>query len=121
MKKYLFGTMAIIFAIAAVAFTRVPKGPTATFPFRYVPSIYTQSAVQTNSNWTSGSVSCPSPPNKACTIWVADIYTHLVGTSRVLNTTGNVLIIKAIRGANGIDYVPDVATSTGISSKSDKS
>jgi len=120
MKKYLFGIMAVVFAVAAVAFTKAPKAPTATFPFKYVPVTYALLDVQTNSNWTSGTVSCPVPLNKACLIQVTDIYTHLVGTTRVLNTTGNVLIIKAVHGANGIDFVPDVPTSTGIASKADK-
>jgi hypothetical protein len=122
MKNYLFKYIAVLFAVAAVAFTKIPKVPTATFPFHYIASTYAQSDVQNNSNWASGLIVCSTPPfNKACLIQVTDTYTHLVGTTRVLNTTGNVLIIKAIHGVNGIDFVPDVASSIGIASKSDKS
>lgn len=52
---------------------------------------------------------------------VDDIDTHLdANNNRVLNTTGNVIVIKAVPGVNGTDYVPDPSTSTGISSPVNK-
>ncbi len=121
MKRYLAGSLAVIFAIAAAAFTVPSKhSPSAAFTFRYNSPSYTQPDVQTNNNWISGSSSCSGAANKACEMEVLDTYTHLQGSTRVLNTTGNVIVVKAVLGANHTDYVPNPATSTGIQSATDK-
>jgi hypothetical protein len=121
MKRYLSGIAATIIAISLVAFTAPEKKPLATFTFRYTPATYTQPQVQDNSNWVSGASLCGGTANKACQMQVDDTYTHLdANNNRVLNTTGNVIVIKAKLGASGTDYVPDPSTSTGISSPVDK-
>ncbi len=121
MKRYVSGIAAIIIAVSMVAFTAPEKKPLATFTFRYTPATYTQPQVQDNSNWVSGASLCAGPANKACQMEVTDTYTHLdANNNRVLNTTGNVIVIKAVLGANGSDCVPDPNTSTGISNPVDK-
>jgi len=120
MKKYLFGIIAIVFAVAAAAFTPVSKKLTASFAFHYVSSFYDQSSVQSNSNWAYGNVPCPPNANRACEIIVTENYTHLAGATRVLNSSGIVLVIRAVPGVNRSFYVPVVGASIGIVSKSDK-
>ncbi|HET7117096.1 MAG TPA: hypothetical protein VFI29_11425 [Hanamia sp.] len=121
MKRYLSGIAATIIAICLVAFTTPEKKPLNTFTFRYTPATYTQPQVQTNSNWVSGASLCAGQANKACQMEVTDTYTHLdANNNRVLNTTGNVIVIKAVLGVNGSDYVPNPSTSTGIPSAIDK-
>ena len=121
MLRYLSGIAATIIAISLVAFTAPEKKPLSTFTFHYTPGTYTQSQVQTNSNWLSGASLCAGQANKACQMQVDDIDTHLdANNNRVLNTTGNVIVIKAVPGVNGTDYVPDPSTSTGISSPVNK-
>lgn len=122
MTRYLSGIVAAVFAIGAVAFT-APKnnGPLATYTFYYTPTTnYSQPQVQNNNNWISGASLCGGVPDKACQIEVANSYTHLNGSIRVLNTTGNVPVINAKLGADGTDFVPDPSISTGINSATDK-
>lgn len=122
MKRYIIGILAVMIGAAAAGFTEhKTTGPTATFTFRYTQLSYTQALVQTNSNWVAGSSACASAANKACQMEVTDTYTHLdANNNRVLNTTGNVIVIKAVKGASGTDFVPNPPTSTGIPSKVDK-
>jgi len=121
MKRYLSGIAATIIAVSLVAFTAPEKKPLSTFTFRYTPATYTQPQVQDNSNWVSGASLCAGQANKACQMEVTDTYTHLdANNNRVLNTTGNVIVIKAVTGVDGSDYVPDPSTSTGIPSALDK-
>lgn len=122
MKRYITAVLAIIVAVSVVAFTAPKhKSPLSTITFRYTPGTFSQSQVQSNSNWTSGSSLCGAQQNKACEMDVTDTYTHLdANNNPVLNTTGNVVVIKAKLGAAGTDYVPDPATSTGIPSANDK-
>jgi hypothetical protein len=121
MKRYLTGIIAIVIATGMAAFTAPAKKPLSTFTFRYTPSTYSQLQVQDNSNWVSGASLCAGSANKACQMEVTDIYTHLdANNNRVLNTSGNVIVIKAVTGANGSDYVPYPPSSTGISSPVDK-
>jgi hypothetical protein len=98
MKKYLFGLSAILLAVGAVAFTRPP----ATFTFKYDLTTYTQAQVQSISNWSLAiGPGCDGTDRKACQIEVEETYTHLEGSTRVLNTTGNVISITASL------YIPD--------------
>lgn len=120
MKRYIASIIAVIIAAGAVAFTTPAKKPLATFTFRFTPTTYTQPQVETNSNWVSGASLCGGTANKACQMEVDEAYTHLDGSTRVLNTTGSVIVIKAKLGAAGSDYVPDPSTSTGIASAKDK-
>jgi len=121
MKRYLSGIAATIIAVSLVAFTAPEKKPLSTFTFRYTPATYTQPQVQDNSNWVSGASLCAGQANKACQMEVTDTYTHLdANNNRVLNTTGNVIVIKAVPGVDGSEYVPDPSTSTGIPSALDK-
>src|SRR5690242_1229967 len=113
MLRYISGFAATIIAICLVAFTAPEKKPLSTFTFRYTPTTYTQPQVEDNSNWVSGASLCAGQANKACQMEVTDIYTHLdANNNRVLNTTGNVIVIKAVAGKNGSDFVPDPSTST---------
>ncbi len=122
MKRYITGIAAVVIAVTAVAFTvPIHTSPKATFTFRYTPGTFTQLQVQTNSNWVSGAAACGGAANKACQMEVTDSYTHLdANNNRVLNTTGSVVVIKAVPGAAGTNYVPNPPTSTGIPSKIDK-
>jgi hypothetical protein len=121
MVRYLSGIAATIIAICLVAFTAPAKKPLSTFTFRFTPTTYTQPQVQDNSNWVSGASLCAGQENKACQMEVTDTYTHLdANNNRVLNTTGNVIAIKAVLGADKSSYVPDPSTSTGIPSATDK-
>lgn len=120
MKRYLTGIIAVVIAIGMAAFTAPAKKPLSTFTFRYTPATYTQLQVQDNSNWVSGASLCAGTANKACEMEVTDTYTHLDGNNRVLNTTGNVIAIKAKLGDAGTDYIPDPGSSTGILSATDK-
>lgn len=120
MKRYISGIAAAIIAICMVAFTTPGKKPLSTFTFRFTPNNYTQPQVEANGNWVSGASLCGGAANKACQMEVDVAYTHLNGSDRVLNTTGSVIVIKAKKGANGTDYVPDPTASTGISSPTDK-
>src|SRR5437868_13233677 len=121
MKRYISGIVAVTIALAAVAFT-TPKNtrPLSSFTFHYTPTSYGQSTVEANGNWVSGASLCGGNQNKACQMEVTDTYTHLDGSNRVLNTTGSVIIIKAVPGAGGTDYVPNPLTSTGIPSATNK-
>jgi hypothetical protein len=121
MKRYIAGILAVIIAVGAVAFT-VPakKIPNATFTFHYTLTSYGKTDVEANNNWTSGASLCGGVQNKACQMEVTDTYTHLDNNIRVLNTTGSVIVVKAVTGTGGTDYVPDPGTSTGIPSASDK-
>ena len=122
MKRYITGIIAVVIAIGMAAFTAPAKKPLSTFTFRYTPATnYSQLQVQDNSNWVSGASLCAGQENKACQMEVTDTYTHLdANNNRVLNTTGNVIVIKAVLGADGSDYVPNPSTSTGIPSAIDK-
>lgn len=117
MKRYIFGIIAVVLAIGAVAFTKAEKASKenlATFTFRYKPtSDFTQNSVQNQNNWESGTAGCGGSLD-ACTMEVTDIYTHLEGTKRVLNTTGNVINIVA--SGSGSDYKPNPSASTGVQS-----
>lgn len=117
MKKYFFGIIAVIIATGSVAFTKVQKAnkkDLATYTFRYKPtSDFTQNSVQTNNNWESGIAGCGGSLD-ACTMEVTDTYTHLDGTKRVLNTTGNVINIVAT--GSGSDFQPNPSASTGVQS-----
>ena len=120
MNRYLTAMAAVIIAIGMAAFTAPPKKSATTFTFRYTPTTYTQPQVETNSSWVSGAALCGGTANKACQMEVDEAYTHLDGSTRVLNTSGSVIVIKAKKGANQTDYVPDPSSSTGISSPIDK-
>jgi hypothetical protein len=121
MKRYITGIIAVVIAIGMAAFTVPAKKPLSTFTFRYTPASYSQLQVQDNSNWVSGASLCGGPANKACQMEVTDTYTHLdANNNRVLNTTGNVIVINAKLGKDGSNYVPDPSSSTGISSPVDK-
>ena len=121
MKRYIAGILAVIVAAGAVAFT-VPakKIPNGTITFRYTLSSYTEPQVENNNNWTSGA-SLGGGSNNACQMEVTDTYTHLdANNNPVLNTSGSVIVIKAIPGAPGPGYVPDPTTSTGVPSAINK-
>lgn len=120
MKRYITAIVAVVLAIGMAAFTAPHNKPLSTFTFYYTPSTFTQTEVQTNSNWISGSSLCGGTADKACQMQVTDTYTHLENNTRVLNTTGDVIVIKAVPGKDGTDYVPDASSSTGISTPVDK-
>ncbi len=120
MKQYITGIIAVVIAIGMAAFTAPAKKPLSTFTFRFTPATYTQPLVETNNNWVSGASLCGGTANKACQMEVDEAYTHLNGSDRVLNTSGSVIVIKAKKGVNGTDYVPDPTASTGISSSTNK-
>lgn len=115
MKRYFLGIIAVIIAFASVAFTQIQKDSKenlATFTFRYIPtSDFSQSAVQDKTNWEAGTSGCEGGLD-ACTMEVQESYTHLEGTRRVLNNTGNAVNIVATGSGN--HYSPDPASSTGI-------
>jgi hypothetical protein len=122
-RKYGIGLLALIIAVGAVAFTKpgVKGKGIVTYTFRYTQNSYLQQDVEANSNWVSGAGSgCGSFQNKACQMEVDEQYTHLSGRTRVLNTTGNVLIISAALGVNNTDYVPNPGASTGVVSANNK-
>jgi len=120
MNRYLTAMAAVIIAIGMAAFTAPSKKHVTTYTFRFTPATSTQPQVETNGNWVSGASLCGGTANKACQMEVDEAYTHLDGSTRVLNTSGSVIVIKAKKGANQTDYVPDPAASTGISSATDK-
>lgn len=120
MKKYLFGSIAIVVAVTLVAFTspkekETSKKPFATYTFRYkLTSDFSQASVQNNNNWEAGTASCGGSLD-ACTIEVTDTYTHTDAMNkRVLNTSGSVINIVAT--GSGSDYKPNPTASTGVPS-----
>ncbi|MGC4036067.1 MAG: hypothetical protein QM764_08900 [Chitinophagaceae bacterium] len=121
-RKYGIGILSAIIAISAVAFTKPGKGlkPLVSYTFHYTSTNYSQNEVQKNNNWSPGaSTSCGTPLNKACQMDVLATYTHDDGSgTQVLNTTGSVLSISAVKGANNTDFVP--SSSSAISNISDK-
>jgi hypothetical protein len=124
MKRYFSGITVAIVAIAAAAFTTQPKEVDQdSDTFFYNSGTYTEPQVETNANWQYGGDDCGGTANKACQMQVSRTYTHPVSGGRALNTTasgGPILAISATLGANSVDYVPDPATTTGISSPVNK-
>ena len=122
MKRYLSGILAVTVAISTVAFTTKGKifKPYVSYVFHYTGGSYLKTPVETNGNWAPGSGSgCGSTQNKACQMQVLSTYTHDDGTgTQVLNTSGNVLSITAVKGANNTDFVPSASTAiSGINNK----
>lgn len=116
MKRYLYGALAAIIAVGAAAFT-TPNQSAALEgdTFFYTSTNYSQLEVQKNSNWQYGSSDCEGDPNKACQMQVSTTLTHPVTGGRALNTSGSVLAITATAGADASGFVPDPASTSGIS------
>jgi hypothetical protein len=119
MKRYMFGLVATVIALGAVAFTKPTANtkPLANSTFYYVaPSSgdYTLASVETESNWKTAPSpipTCSSTPNKACSIVVDNSSTTGSGTSRALNFS---LHAKAGAGGSSNGNVPDPANTPQI-------
>lgn len=103
MKRYLFGCIAVITAIGAVAFN-APKGREnyAEFYFQLNTSPTLQN-VTSETNWVlapvqDGSTNCPSGSAKACKIKVDEDYTYMDGTIRKLATEANITASEVTAG-----------------------
>jgi len=86
MKKYFLGVVAVVFAIAFSAFTK-PEKMFATKQFKFNTTSFTQSSVQTLSNWIDDqtSLTCSGDQVKACTIVVDEQFYHIVEGDAILN------------------------------------
>lgn len=107
MRKYLFGLLAVAFALTAVAFTKPDKTDLATVFFQYVgPATYAEGEIENNANWqevsniTSG---CNNIDCKACRISVNDTETVGTAPNRVLNSTA--VINAQLCAAHGTYFV----------------
>lgn len=79
MKRYLFGLLAVAIAMSAFAFkgSKELSKKRALIPFKYQPANpadYSQSSVQTKTNWVQGTNTCPTGTDKACTFEVDSDY-----------------------------------------------
>ncbi|MEO6733992.1 MAG: hypothetical protein ABIN01_22410 [Ferruginibacter sp.] len=128
MKRYIFGTIAVIIATASLAFTNksTTTKPLSSHSFYYMApggTDYSQTAVQDKANWISnpGTVPTCSGTAKACRIEVNDSYTELNGSSiRVFKTSGNVAEIVAGEGSVPELNVPLEQSSTGLDGTTDR-
>lgn len=118
MTRYLFGFIAIVTAVASVAFTK-PTSSTkplnVTFYFTGNPLLSADVADESKWNTTSPGNDCSGAANKACEITVSNDQTHLVNGIPQLNTSLN---ISAVAGAAGAasGYVP-MFPYTGITAR----
>jgi len=127
MKKNLFGLLALVVAIGAVAFTTAPNAKRLTYFFAYNgPAAMTQAQVESPANWIQvsdiGPLVCNAQLIKACRIEVPDTYTKVSGSVRVLQVPGdaNPADIDATNAANPATtfYVSGGTSVTAIRNKS---
>ena len=81
MKKYITGILAVIIAVAGVAFT-MPTQNRSMVTFTYSPPFtddYSQPSVQDKDNWVPG-LDCSSGVNRACSLQVSSENTQSGGT-----------------------------------------
>jgi len=123
MKKFLYGSLALVFAIAAFAFTNpvIENKSMTDVTFYYDPPMgtnYNQGPVTTLSNWKDGSASCNGSNTKACQILVQPSYYHYddILSKNVLNTTGTFLSINT-SGSGSVYYVTSTTGITTITNK----
>lgn len=86
--------------------------------FYFQSGTYTQAAVENTSNWTNSPViTCVGAANKACKLVIDQMWTFADGGG-VLHPVQ----VRAVFGANGINYVPNSNPSQtlGFISKIDK-
>jgi hypothetical protein len=125
-RKYGIGLLALVIAVAAVAFTKPEKKPFTSHTFYYVApggTDYSESSVENKVNWTSNLMSPPTcnGSNKACQIDVDDNYTETVSGVRVFKTTGVFIAQIAAQPGGGSNYVPiDGSPSVGVTDKADR-
>ena len=118
MKKYFAGMIAIVVAVASVAFTNV-KAPRVDYDFFYDNASYTEGAVTTLGNWKSNiSPSCNGTNTKACKIKVNESYVNTGVSPMVLRTSGSFVLDIETAGAADSKYV---VTTTGVSAITNRS
>jgi hypothetical protein len=119
LKKYGLSALAIATAFVAVAFKNAPKikQPSAASFYYQAPAVnpYSAANVANKANWISNPATvpgCEDGSSLPCRIDVDNMYSHLSGGVRVLNTSGTQATISTT--ASGSNFIPDQSTSTGL-------
>jgi len=124
MKKFFYGSLALVFAIATFAFTNPEViGKRVDIEFYYqAPSgtDFSNNAVKTLGNWTPSSISCNNNNTKACNITVQPAYVNTTPNPDVLYTDpldGSVLSIATASSSTNVYYVTNTAGVSNIVNK----
>lgn len=125
MKKNLFGLLAVVVAVGAVAFTTPKNTRFANVFFQYIPpsgTVYTEIAVENEANWVEVSdltTGCNNFDRKACRIAVDDTKTSGTAPNRTINPSSTVAI-EATLYAPDNTYFVDLTKSTDVLQKRNK-
>lgn len=107
MKKYLFSFFAIVFAVAAVAFTTVDRTPTSDVYFQYDLNDFSDpDLIENPENWTEVTDefgSCNNEPEKACRIKVD--HTNTTGSSPTRELASGTAITASLYAPNSTYFV----------------
>jgi hypothetical protein len=110
MKKYLFGTLAIVFAVGLVAFTTPNKARFVEYFFEYTAGVFNDDdPIELPSNWAivSDFGLCSDNDSKACRIKVDAADTEIPAGETVRKLKSGTVIIAAQNGLTGFYYVTE--------------